>query len=189
VTRQDRRLVRQRKNFLVNSTDQQLVVASRQVGPADTSRKEYIAAEKNLVICRVETEASRTMSRNKKNAKRDAEQFNGGCFLNQKIRLNGFRFQKEPEIFEEFRVGDEGNSISVIGDLAAESSFQLCGVINVVDMAVSDQQQVKSYRQISHPIRGARRRIDENVPALHPNQIGVRIENTPNKRLKVKHSE
>ncbi len=77
----------------------------------------------------------------------------------------------------------------MICNLALESSFHLRSVVNMVDMAVSDQQQVESYRQIAHPIRRPSRRINKNVPARHLNQIGVRIENTPNKRLKVKHSE
>jgi hypothetical protein len=173
----------------VDPAHQQFVIPSGQVSPADASGKEDIAAEENLVICRVETDTSGAVAGNEKDAKGDFAEYDFGSFFNQKIRLNGFRFQKEPEFFEKLGVSDKGNSISMIGDLASESSFDLGGVIDVVDMAVSDQQQVESDRQITHPIRGTRGCIDENVAARHLKQIGVGIKNTPNKRLKVKHSE
>jgi hypothetical protein len=165
------------------------VVASGQVCPANASCEKHVATEKNLVICRVKAEASRTVSRNKKYAKSDLAKFNFGCLLNQKISLNGFCFQKKPEIFEKLRVSDERDSISMICDLAIESSLNLRGVINMVDVAVSDQEQVKSYRQITQPIRRPRRCINKNVPPRDLNEIRVRIKNTTNKRLKVKHSE
>jgi hypothetical protein len=59
----------------------------------------------------------------------------------------------------------------------------------MVDVTVSDHEQIESYRHICHPIGRPGRRINKNISARHLNQIGVRIENTPNKRLKVKHSE
>ena len=189
MARQYHRFIRQSQNLFVNPTHQEFVVAARQVSPADASCKEYVAAEENLVIGRVEAEASRTVSGNKKNTKRDSAKFNFGCLLDEKIRMNRFCFQEKPEIFEKLRISDEGNSISVIGNLAPESLFHFRSVINMVDVTMSDQQQIESYRHICHPIRRPGRRINKNISARHLNQIGVRIENTPNKRLKVKHSE
>ena len=189
MARQYRRFIRQSQNLFVNPTQQQFVVAPRQVSPADASCKEYVAAEENLVIRRVEAEASRTVSGNKENAKRYSAKVNFGCLLNQKIRMNRFCFQKKPKIFEKLRVSDKRNSISMICDLAPESSFHFRSVINMVDVTMSDQEQIESYRHITHPIRRAGRRINKKVSPRHLDQIGVRIENTPNKRLKVKHSE
>jgi hypothetical protein len=77
----------------------------------------------------------------------------------------------------------------MICDLAIESSLNLRGVINMVDVAVSDQEQVKSHRQITQPIRRSRRCINKNIAPGDLNEIRVCIKNTPNKRLKVKHSE
>jgi hypothetical protein len=173
----------------VNPTHQQFVVASGQICPANAPCEKHVATKKNLVICRVKTEASRTVSRHKKYAKRDFAKLNFGCLLDQEIGLNRFRFQKKPEILEKLRVGDKWNSISMIRNLTIKSSLNLRGIIDMVDVAVSDQEQVESYRQITQPIRRPRRSINKDVSTRDLNEIRVRIKNTPNKRLKVKHSE
>jgi hypothetical protein len=189
VTWQYHGFVRQSKNLFVNAAHQQFVIASRQVSPAYASRKEDVSAEEELVIGRVETETPWTMAGDKENSKSDSAKFSFGCLLNQKIRLNRFRFQKKPELFEKIRICDERNSLSVKCNRTLEYSFYFRRVIDMIDVAVSDQQEIGSYREIVDPIRSTRRRIKENVSPRCLHKIGIGIENTPNKRLKVKHSE
>lgn len=189
VTWQYHGFVRQSKNLFANAARQQFVIASRQVSSANASRKEYVSADEELVISSVETETPWTMAGNKENSKSDSAKFNFGCLLNQKIRLNRFRLQKKPELFEKIWICDERNSLSVKCDRTLEYSFYFRRVVDMIDVAVSDQEEVRSDGQIANPIRRTRRRIKENVSPRCLYKIGIRIENTPNKRLKVKHSE
>jgi hypothetical protein len=182
-------IVRQSENLFLNAAHEQVVIASRQVSPAYASCKEHVSAEEEVVIGGIETETPWTMTRNEQNTKRDSAKFSLGCLLNQKIRLHRFRFQKKAKLFEKIRIGDERNALSVKSNLTFEYSFYFRRVIDMVDVTVSEQQQVRPYRQIPDPIRRTRRRIKENVSPRCLYKIGIRIENTPNKRLKVKHSE
>ncbi len=138
MTRQHRCLVRQGQNLFLDPAYQQFVVASRQVGPPNTSGKENIAAEQDVMLRRVEAKAARTMAGNKKNAKRDSAKVGFGSLLNQEIRLNRFCFQKKPEVFEEIRVRNERNSIWMISNQAPGSSFNFRSVIHMIDVAVGD---------------------------------------------------
>jgi len=166
-----------------------LMIAPWEVCPANTPREKYIAIEKNIVSSRVEAEAPGAVPGNKEDAKSYAAKVNLRGLLNQKIRLYRLRFQIKSQFFEKVRIGHERNTIFVKSDLAAECPFDFGCIVEMVDMTVSDQQQIKSYPKIPDPIRGPGWRINQNVSTGRLNQVGVGIENTANKSLKVKHSE
>ena len=93
------------------------------------------------------------MARNKKNTKRHAAKIDLRCLLNQKIGLYRFRFQKVTPIFEKIRIGDKRNSIFVKSDLAFACPFDFGRVIEMVEVAVREHQQIESDPQIPDPIR------------------------------------
>ena len=123
----------------MDAAHQQFVIASRQVSPAYTSGKEHVSAEEKVVIGGVETETPRTMAGNKKNTKSDTAKFSLGCFLNEKIRLHRFRFQKKPEIFEKIRICNERSALSMKSNLTFEYPFYFRCVIDMIDVTVSEQ--------------------------------------------------
>jgi hypothetical protein len=93
------------------------------------------------------------MARNEENSERYAAQINPRCFFNQKIRLHRFRFQKEPSIFEEIWISDERNAVFVISHLALARLLDFGCIVKMVEMTVSDYQQIQSYPLISYPFR------------------------------------
>ena len=113
-------LVRQKKEFLANTFDQQGVVAARQVCPADTARKQNIASDQKVVRLRVKADASRTMSRDQQYAKLDAAEIDFVRFLDEEVRLHGFCFKIESEVPEEVRIGYQGKAVSMICHLRSE---------------------------------------------------------------------
>src|ERR1700724_1929983 len=91
------------------------------------------------------TKAARTMAGNQKNAKKHSAKINFGCLLDQKIRLHRLRLEEETLVSEKIRIGDERKTIFVKGDLAFAERFEFSGVIEMVRMAVGQDQQIEPY--------------------------------------------
>jgi len=165
------------------------MIAAWEVSPADASGEKHVAVEEDLVAGGVEAKASGTMAGNQKNAKGRAAKINLSCLVDQKVRVNGFRFEKEIPIFEKIRVCHQRDAIFVIADPAFGGLLDLCGVVEMIGVTVGEDQQIESYSQIADPIRRPGGSIDQHVSSGRLDEVCVRVENTANKCLKVEHSE
>lgn len=129
------------------------MVAAGKIGASDASREKHVTTKKKRVFGGIETEAPRAVTRNEKNAKRDLAEFRSRRFLDQEIGAHGFRFKIEAQVLVKFRIGHQWNAVFMEPDLAVRHSLYLGGVIEMVDVSMSDQEQVNSYPQFSHPLR------------------------------------
>jgi hypothetical protein len=166
-----------------------LMIAAREVCPADASGEKDVAVEQDFVAGGVEAEASGTVARNQKNTKGRAAKIKVSCFVDQKVRVHRFRFEKEIPLFEEIRVCHQRDTIFVIADLASGGLLDLGGVIEMIGVTVRKDEQIESYSQIANPIRRPGGSIDQHISSWRLDEVRVRIENTANKGLKVEHSE
>src|ERR1700730_5614612 len=164
-------------------------MSARQSCSSHASRKQDVASNEVLVGRRIETEAPGAVSRHKKYAIFQPTEIPFGSFIDQKIRLDRVRFEKESKPFEELRIGDQRETVPVVGNLTSEYSLYLSGVIDMVDVSVCNHQQVEFCFKVAHPFGRTGRSIKENSSLRPSNEIGVRIENTANKSLNLKHSE
>ena len=114
------------------------MIAAREICPADASGEKHVAVEQDLIAGGVEAKASGTVTGNQKNTKGRAAKINVSCLFDQKVRVHGFRFEKEVPIFEEIRVGHQRDTIFVIADLASGRILNFGGVVKVIGMAVGE---------------------------------------------------
>jgi len=116
------------------------MIAAWEVSPADASGEKHVAVEQDLIAGGVEAKASGTMTGNQKNTKRRAAKINVSCLFDQKVRMHGFRFEKEIPIFEEIRVCHQRETIFVITDLASGGLLDFGGVVKVIGVAVGEDK-------------------------------------------------
>ena len=129
------------------------MIAARKIGAPDATREKYVTTKKKPVLGGIEAQAPRAVTRNEQNAKRDATKFGLRRLLNQEIGLDRLCFEKEPQFFVKFGIGHHRNTILMERGPALGSSLDLGCVIEVVDVPVSDQKQIDSYPEFSHPVR------------------------------------
>ena len=165
------------------------MIAAWEVCPADAPGEEDVAPEQDIFGGGVKAEAPGTVTGNKKNGKRCAAKINVGCFLDQKVRLDRFRFENETPVFKKIRIRHQRETFFMVSDLAFGCPLDLGCVIEVVRVTVGQEQQIESDSQIPDPIRRPGRSIDQSISSWRLDQVCVGIENTANKSLKVKHSE
>jgi hypothetical protein len=189
MAREYQGIVRQDKDFLANALNQQLMITPWEICPAYAPGEKNVTVEEDVVWRRVKAKASRTVARNKKNAKINAAKIGGRCLLDQKIRLHGFWLQKEPHVFEKVWIGDERNTIFVKSDLALACSLDFGCIIEMIGVTVREHQQIESDSQVPDPIRGPCRSINQKISFRGADQESVGIENTASKSLKVEHSK
>ena len=189
VPRQHERFIRQGENFFANTANQQRMVAAWKVCPADAPGEKDIAPEEDIFGGGVKAEAPGTVTGNEKNGKGQAAKFNARGFLDQKVRLDSFRFKIEALVFKKIRICHQGETIFVVSNLAFGCPLDLGRVNEVVRVTVGQEQQIESDSQIPDPIRRPGRSIDQSISSWRLDQVCVGVENTANKRLKVEHSE
>jgi hypothetical protein len=189
VPRQHRGFIRQSEDFFANTSDQQRMITAWEICPADASGEKYVAGEQDLLGRGVKAEASRAMAGNEKDRKGRAAQIYVRRFLDQKVRPDRFCLKKESPVLKKIRFCHERDTIFVVSDLAIGCSLDLGRVIEMVRVTVGKDQQIEPDSQIPDPIRRPSRSIDQDISARRLNQVRVGIENTPNKSLKVEHSE
>ena len=112
------------------------MIAAWEVCPADASGEKHVAVEYDVIAGGVEAKASRAVTGNQKNTKGRAAKINMSCLFDQKVRVHGFRFEKEIPIFEEIRVCHQRDTIFVIADLASGGLLNFGGVVKVIGVTV-----------------------------------------------------
>lgn len=137
----------------------------------------------------VEAEASGTVTGNQQYAKRETAKYRLGGFLDEEIGLDRLRFEGKSEIFVISRVGDHRDAVLVKSDLAFGRALEPGCAIEMIDVSMRDQKQIDSDPQLANPFGHTGWRVDQDVSACGLNEVSVRIENTANKSLKVKHCE
>ena len=71
-----------------------------------------------------------------------SEKISRRCFLDKKIRLGRFDFQLEAEIPKKLSVRNHRRGHGMAADLAIEPAFDFGDVLDVIDVAVRQQQDL-----------------------------------------------
>ena len=75
----------------------------------------------------------------------DSEKIKGRRGTDQEIRFDRFYFQFEPETAKEITIGNHGRRFGMAADLAIKLPLDLGDVRDVIEMTVSEQEQLRRY--------------------------------------------
>ena len=103
-------------------------------GPSTSEQN--IATNQQPVLPRKETKTARAMPRHVQNLEIRTEEISIWGFLDQKIRLNWFDFQRESEVSKEIAIGNHRRGQRVTSDLAMKLLFNSGDVLDVIDVPV-----------------------------------------------------
>src|SRR5262245_57812064 len=104
-------------------------------------------------------------------------------FLDQKIRLDWFDFQREPEVPEEIAIGYHRRGERVTSDLAMKLLFDLGNVLDVIDVPVCQQQKFGMDIQGTDPFTRTFRCVEQNQSLRGFEQVAIGFENPAAKRF------
>ena len=128
------------------------------------------------------------MAGNFQNFKIGAEKISAGYFFDQKIRLGRFDFELEPEVAKEFAIGNHGRGERVTPDWTTKLALDPGNILDVIDMAVCEEQKFEIDLKRTHPFASALGRVEENPALWRLDQIAIRFENAAAKALVI-HSD
>src|SRR5207237_10855166 len=126
--------------------------------------KQDITSEKQIVLARKETKTSRTMPRHFEHLKFCSEKIAGRCFLDQEIRFGWLHFQFEAEVPKKLAVRNHRLRRGMTTNRAFKVIFDFGDVLDVIDVAVGQQQHLKIDLSRFDPVARALSRINENQP-------------------------
>src|SRR5256885_223750 len=183
MTRQHGHVVAERKKFFANSVEQKIAISARQIPATDAAGKKDITADEQIVLARKETKTSRTMPRHLEHLKFCSEKIAGRCFFDKEIRFGWLHFQFETEVPKKLPVRNHRLRRGMTTNRAFKVIFDFGDVLDVIDVAVGQQQHLKIDLSRLDPIAGALRRIKENPAVGRGNEIAVRFENAAAERF------
>jgi len=129
------------------------------------------------------------VSRDEQYAKCQPTQNQFRSLFDQEVGVYGVCFEEKTKPLEEVRIGDQRQAVPVVCYLTAEYLLYLRRVIGMVHVPVGNQQKIEFCLKVANPLSRTGRRIKENGASRSPNEIGVRVKDTANKRLNLEHSE
>jgi hypothetical protein len=157
------------ENLFVNSSDQQVIVAPWKVRSPNAAGKKDVAPEKKIVFRRIKADASRAMARDIQDSEFEPLEFDFGGLFNKKVRCDRFSFEEKTEFLKKIGIHDKRLSFGMIRHFAAEKVLDPCRVVNVVDMAMGNQQKVGFDVHLLKPTRRSGWRVDHDISARRLN--------------------
>lgn len=111
-----------------------------------------------------------------KNLKLDAAKAERSGFLDQHVRLDRLDIPAKAQLFKEIRLGEHGDTVLMVADLAPVTAFDFRGINDVVDMPMGKKKETDFFACPAQPIRAVLGGIDENrLPAgFDEKAIGVK---------------
>src|SRR5215204_2308168 len=100
VPRQDGHFIVQRPQFFPNATQEQFVIATWQIRPADAAGEENVAAKEHLALPLQETHAAGAMAGDVQNLEINAFYDQRRRFRSQKVGLDGLDLPIKAELLE-----------------------------------------------------------------------------------------
>jgi len=102
------------------------------------------------------------MSRDFEDLEFETQEISRRCFLDKEIGISRFDIHFETEAAKEFAIGDRRTGQRMTTDLATERAFNFRNILDVIDMAVSQEQQFRLDIRRGEPVTRAVRRVEEN---------------------------
>ena len=171
-------LVTERKQFFPDPIYQQSDITAGQITSANAAGKKNVAADQQFILAQKETKAARAMAWNFQNLEVRAEKISADGLLNEKIRLYRFDFELETKAPKKFPVRDHWCRERMTTDLAAKLPLNHGNILNVIDVAVRQEQKFGMSVKRAQPFACTLRRVEQNRSISSLNQIAIRLENS-----------
>ncbi len=141
MTGEDLYVVVQSEQFAPNAVKERIFIASGKIPPANSLMEQNVTYDNDLLIEKMNTQASGTMPGYVVNADRRTEQV-GGSFIKQEVCVKSVGLQFEPPSAKELAITHHRYSFWVHRGLTV-MAFDDCRAVNdVVKVAMRDDQEV-----------------------------------------------
>ena len=171
---EDAHVVAERPEFFADPAEQQIMIAEREIRPADASGKKHIASEEDAFLFVEEAQAAGAVAGDEEDLELQALDREAGRFLDEKIGGDGLDFPVHVEAFEEARLGEHFDAIGMIADSAPVLAADGGGVPHVINVRVREEQGAHAMAAIFQPGGGGLRGINED--AVGGQEEAVRVE-------------
>lgn len=176
MAREDGHIVAERKDFISDAAQEQIVIAAGKIAASDASGEKNVAAEENALAVSEKAEAARTMAGNQKNLKVDPADFLQSGFFEQKIGAARLDLELKSVALENFRIGEKRDAVLVAANFRGMIALDFRGVDRVIEMPVRDEQRPHAATALREPFGNALRSVDEEIPVISFHKKCVRIE-------------
>ena len=129
------------------------------------------------------TKTAGTMAGHLQDLKVRAQKVSGWRFFDEEIRFGRLYLQLESEVSKEIRIGNHRRGDRMATDLAAKLPLYRCNVLDVIDVAVSQEEQFEIDIARADPIASSLWRVEQDPAFRGRNEVAVRLENTAAIRL------
>ena len=118
------------------------------------------------------------MAGNFQNLEIGAEKISAGRLFDKEIWFRCLNLEFETEVAKKFGVGNHRRSKRVATNWTTKLALNPGNVLNVIDMAMCQEQEVEIDLERTQPFASALRRVEEDPALWRFDQIGIRFENS-----------
>jgi len=117
------------------------------------------------------------MARHFQNLEVSAEKISMWRLFNQKIWFNWFDFERESEVSKEIAIGNHRPGQRVTSDLGMKLAFNSGNVLDVIDVPVCQQQELRMNIERTDPLARTLRCVEQDPSFGRFEQIAIRFKN------------
>ena len=172
---------------MANAGKQKLSIAAGKIPSSNASSEKHVAADEQVVRSRKETKAARTMTGNFEDLKLGTEKLSRRRFFDEKIRFHRFQIEPESESAKITGIGNHWIGLNMASDGTVESLLDVGDVLNVVDVAMGQKEELEIGTLLNQPLTDALRGIEQDGTFGCVNQIAVGLEQAATERFVTKH--
>ena len=155
MSRQDYDIIPQWKQLLPDASKEQIGIAPRQIPAANAAGEKNIAPNQERVRPRQKAEAPRTMPRHLQDLHLQTDKIARWRFLDQEVGFGSFDFKFKAKITEEFGIGNHRRRFRMTTQGTPKALFDSANILNMINMAVSEQEQLKVDFLAFEPLAGS----------------------------------
>jgi len=109
------------------------------------------------------------------NLELSAEKISVWCFFDKKIWFDWFDFERESEVAKEIWIGNHRRGQRVTSDLGMKLAFNSGNVLDVIDVPVCQQQELRMNVERTDPFARTLRCVEQDPPLRRFEQIAIRF--------------
>ena len=123
------------------------------------------------------------MARHFQNLKIGAEKISIWRLFDEKIWFDWLDFERESEVSKEIAVRYHRRGQRVTSDLAVKLAFDLCNILDVIDVPVCQQQEFRMNIERVDPFAGTFRCVEQDPSIRGLKQVAIGFKNPAAKRF------
>ena len=117
------------------------------------------------------------MARHFENLEVGAEEISVRRFFDEKVRFNGFDFEREPEAAKEIGIGNHRRGEGVTSDLAVKLALDPRNVLHMIHVPVRQQQKFGMNIKRADPFAGTLRCVEQDPSIRGLKQVAIGFKN------------